>query len=105
MSNTYREDDLEGCLSRWSRWATGDALGRAGLTPDHPPVDALAALVANHRAIELLQARRWWAVASARDAGYTWEQIGEAVGESADGARRRYGDELAGSSSPAALAS
>ncbi|GAB3570395.1 hypothetical protein GCM10027405_34930 [Arthrobacter alkaliphilus] len=43
-------------------------------------VAALQALRANAKAVELLTARRWYVMKSAREAGATWAQIGEALG-------------------------
>ncbi|MGX5716768.1 hypothetical protein [Arthrobacter sp. MAHUQ-56] len=43
-------------------------------------VAALEALRANAQAVELLTARRWYVIKSAREAGATWGQIGEALG-------------------------
>ena len=43
-------------------------------------VAALEALRANARAVELLTARRWYVMKSARETGATWGQIGEALG-------------------------
>lgn len=43
-------------------------------------VAALEALRANARAVELLTSRRWYVMKSAREAGATWAQIGEALG-------------------------
>ncbi|WP_285244161.1 hypothetical protein [Pseudarthrobacter sp. fls2-241-R2A-127] len=43
-------------------------------------VAALEALRANAKAVELLTARRWYVMKSAREAGATWAQIGEALG-------------------------
>jgi len=43
-------------------------------------VAALEALRANARAVELLTARRWYVMKSAREGGATWAQIGEALG-------------------------
>jgi hypothetical protein len=37
-------------------------------------------LRANAKAVELLTARRWYVIKSAREAGATWAQIGEALG-------------------------
>lgn len=45
-----------------------------------PEVTALDALRANVRAVDLLTARRWYVMKSAREAGATWSQIGEALG-------------------------
>jgi hypothetical protein len=43
-------------------------------------VAALEALRANAKAVELLTARRWYVMKSAREGGATWAQIGEALG-------------------------
>ncbi|MDQ0730446.1 hypothetical protein [Arthrobacter sp. B1I2] len=43
-------------------------------------VAALEALRANARAVELLTARRWYVMKSAREGGAMWAQIGEALG-------------------------
>ncbi|GAB5078417.1 hypothetical protein [Arthrobacter sp. AD-310] len=43
-------------------------------------VAALEALRANAKAVELLTAGRWYVIKSAREAGATWTQIGEALG-------------------------
>lgn len=43
-------------------------------------VAALEALRENVKAVELLTARRWYVMKSAREAGATWAQIGEALG-------------------------
>ena len=45
-----------------------------------PETTALDALRANVRAVDLLTARRWYVMKSAREAGATWSQIGEALG-------------------------
>lgn len=43
-------------------------------------VAALEALRANAKAVELLTGRRWHVIKSAREAGATWTQIGQALG-------------------------
>jgi HPt (histidine-containing phosphotransfer) domain-containing protein len=43
-------------------------------------VAALEALRANAKAVELLTGQRWYVMKSAREAGATWAQIGEALG-------------------------
>jgi hypothetical protein len=43
-------------------------------------VAALEALRANAKAVELLTARRWYVMKSAREGGATWAQIGEVLG-------------------------
>lgn len=53
-------------------------------------VAALQALRANAKAVELLTARRWYVMKSAREAGATWAQIGEALGITKQGAYDFY---------------
>jgi hypothetical protein len=76
----HREDSLDRSIESWQRWTTGDAYARAGLSPDGPLIDPLAALAANRRAIQILLARRVWAVAAAREAGASWAEIGDVLG-------------------------
>ncbi|HEY3572804.1 MAG TPA: hypothetical protein VGK98_03140 [Arthrobacter sp.] len=60
-------------------------------------VAALEALRANAKAVELLTARRWYVIKSAREAGATWAQIGEALGITKQAAhdfyRRKIGEQ------------
>lgn len=56
------------------------AVTSAGALAQLPEVTALDALRANVRAVDLLTARRWYVMESAREAGATWSQIGEALG-------------------------
>jgi hypothetical protein len=60
-------------------------------------VAALEALRANAKAVELLTARRWYVIKTAREAGATWAQIGEALGITKQAAhdfyRRKIGEQ------------
>jgi hypothetical protein len=51
---------------------------------------ALDALRANARAVDLLTGRRWYVMKSAREAGATWAQIGEALGMTKQAAHDFY---------------
>lgn len=53
-------------------------------------VSALDALRANAELVDLLTGRRWMVMQDAREAGATWEQIGEALGMSRRAARNWY---------------
>lgn len=53
-------------------------------------VAALEALRANAKAVELLTAKRWYVMKSARETGATWAQIGEALGISKQAAHDFY---------------
>jgi hypothetical protein len=53
-------------------------------------VAALEALRANAKAVELLTARRWYVIKSAREAGATWAQIGKALGITKQAAHDLY---------------
>lgn len=58
-------------------------------------VTALDALRANARLVELLIGRRWIAMQDAREEGASWEQIGEALGMSKQGAHDWYRRKIA----------
>lgn len=63
--------------------ATGSDQAREGAThflAEISEVAALEALRANAKAVELLTGRRWYVMKSAREAGATWAQIGDALG-------------------------
>lgn len=60
-----------------------------------PEVSALDGLAANHRLVNLLTGRRWFVMQQAREEGATWEQIGDALGMSRQGAHEWYGKKLA----------
>ncbi|MBB6374349.1 hypothetical protein BKA01_001571 [Pseudonocardia eucalypti] len=53
-------------------------------------VSALDALRANAELVDLLTGRRWMVIQDAREAGATWEQIGQALGMSRRAARNWY---------------
>jgi hypothetical protein len=55
-----------------------------------PEVTALDALRANAKAVDLLTGRRWYVMKSAREAGATWAQIGEALGMTKQAAHDFY---------------
>ena len=57
-------------------------------------VAALEALRANAKAVELLTAKRWYVIKSAREAGATWAQIGEALGITEQAAHDFYRREV-----------
>jgi hypothetical protein len=63
--------------------ATGSDAARAAAAQflaEVREVAALEALRANARAVELLTSKRWYVIRSAREAGATWVQIGDALG-------------------------
>jgi hypothetical protein len=62
----------------------------AGALAQLPEVTALDALRANARAVDLLTGRRWYVMKSAREAGATWAQIGEALGMTKQAAHDFY---------------
>ncbi|MDQ0030911.1 hypothetical protein [Arthrobacter bambusae] len=74
-------------FNRGETWREASAIGgdeareaAAHFLAEVREVAALQALRANARAVELLTARRWYVMKSAREAGATWAQIGEALG-------------------------
>jgi hypothetical protein len=69
--------DLARSLCHGQRPGAG---GRSTVPCGSREVAALEALRANAKAVELLTARRWYVIRSAREAGATWAQIGEALG-------------------------
>jgi hypothetical protein len=78
--------------------AKGDAQGQAvaeQALAELPEVTALQALRANARLVGLLTGRRWIAMQDAREAGASWEQIGEALGMSKQGAHDFYRRKIA----------
>jgi hypothetical protein len=62
----------------------------AGALAQLPEVTALDALRVNARAVDLLTGRRWYVMKSAREAGATWAQIGEALGMTKQAAHDFY---------------
>ena len=55
-----------------------------------PETTALDALKANRAAADLLVGRRWYVMQEAREAGATWEAIGDALGITKQGAQDYY---------------
>ncbi|MBG0741726.1 hypothetical protein IV500_20425 [Paeniglutamicibacter antarcticus] len=55
-----------------------------------PEASALDALKANRAAVDLLVGRRWYVMREAREAGATWEAIGDALGVTKQGAQDYY---------------
>ena len=55
-----------------------------------PEASALDALTANRAAVDLLVGRRWYVMQEAREAGATWEAIGDALGITKQGAQDYY---------------
>jgi len=66
-----------------------DAVLRPALD-DLLPVSAIEALAANAAAVDLLVGRRWYVMQAAREDGATWEQIGNALGITKQGAQDYY---------------
>lgn len=58
-------------------------------------VSALDALRANREAVELLVGRRWYVMQEAREAGKTWDAIGDALGITKQGAQDYYRRQIA----------
>lgn len=55
-----------------------------------PEASALDAIKANRAAVDLLVGRRWYVMEEAREAGATWEVIGDALGITKQGAQDYY---------------
>jgi hypothetical protein len=85
------EKVLEQAGSENSRQVAQQALGEL------PVITAVEALAANTQLVELLVGRRWYVMQAAREAGATWDDIGEALGMSRQGAydwyRRKIADQ------------
>jgi hypothetical protein len=62
---------------------------------DLPEVSALDALSANQQLVDLLVGRRWYVMQAAREAGATWDEIGEALSMSKQGAYDWYSRKVA----------
>src|SRR4051794_19857431 len=60
-----------------------------------PAVTAIEALEANAQLVDLLIGRRWYVMQAAREAGATWDEIGEALGMSRQGAYDWYQRKIA----------
>jgi hypothetical protein len=55
-----------------------------------PDVTALDALRANAQLVDLLVGRRWYVMQAAREEGATWDEIGNALGMTRQGAHDLY---------------
>jgi hypothetical protein len=92
-------------LRTWEEWSSADtwirvvadakehgqvltALGDLEELPSAP--DPLMALRANREVIEILTAWQWQAMRAAREQGYGWHEIGQALGVDAEQARDAY---------------
>ena len=98
------QDGTHALLTRWDAW--GDRqLWRKVLAnrakPEHRAIaerklaeldsaTALDALAANARIVNLMTGWRWLAIKAAREDGATWEEIGEALGTTKQGAQVAY---------------
>ena len=60
-----------------------------------PPVTALQALTANAQLVELLIGRRWYVIQAAREASASWDDVGTALGLTAQEAEDWYRDKIA----------
>lgn len=58
-------------------------------------MSALEALAANAAAVDALVGRRWYVMQDAREAGETWEAIGQALGVTKQGAQDYYRRQIA----------
>lgn len=100
MSNIDKADEQElyrlwnayGARMTWARAVEkgADADIAAGAVAELPNVTAIDALEANRRLISLLTGRRWYVIQEAREAGATWDEIGEALGMTRQGAHDWY---------------
>lgn len=98
----HEQSDEAALLNIWQMfgsrltWATESKMGvdRAVAAEqtlaDLPHVTALEALRANAHLVGLLTGRRWYVMQAAREAGATWDEIGEALGMSRQGAYDWY---------------
>jgi hypothetical protein len=91
-------------LARWDAWGERQTWRRAAANSVKPEPKAIAerelsrlesataldALAANVELVKLMTGWRWTAVKSAREDGATWEQIGEVLGTSKQGAQLAY---------------
>lgn len=79
----------EGILRKDQTSVEGAKIAQRALA-DIPDVTALDALKANAELVQLLTGRRWYVMRDARQAGATWDEIGEALGMSSQEAREWY---------------
>ena len=98
----HEQSDEAALLDTWQMfgsrltWATESekGAGRAATAEqtlaDLPHITALEALRANAHLVGLLTGRRWYVMQAAREAGATWDEIGESLGMSRQGAYDWY---------------
>ena len=92
-------------LARWDAWGDRGLWRKVLADPDAKPeaktlaarklaelesASGLDALAANAELVKLLKGWQWLAIKSAREDGATWEQIGEVLGISKQGALNAY---------------
>jgi hypothetical protein len=92
-------------LARWDAWGDRElwrkVLANPDAKPEHKPIaerrlaelesaTGLDALAANVELVRLLKGWQWQAIKSAREDGATWEQVGEVLGTSKQGALNAY---------------
>ncbi|WP_214941602.1 hypothetical protein [Arthrobacter sp. ISL-85] len=92
MEQALNSGDVHELLKVWEDFNRGEASpgistgsdqareAAAHFLTEVSEVAALEALRANAKAVDLLTARRWYVMKSAREGGATWAQIGEALG-------------------------
>lgn len=89
--------DAHGARMMWARsagrGADPEVVARA--VAELPEVSALDALEANTHLVELLVARRWSVMQTARETGASWSEIGAALGMSKQAAHEWYGHRIA----------
>lgn len=95
-------EGIHALLARWDAWGEHDTWLK--VLANQPDAKALAerklaelesataldALAANARMVALMTGWRWIAIKAAREDGATWEQIGEALGTTKQGAQQTY---------------
>lgn len=98
-------DSTHDLLARWDAWSDRGLWRKTLANPDAKPeqkalaeqqldelkwATGLSALAANVRLVTLLKGWQWLAIKSAREDGATWEQIGNVLGTSKQGALNAY---------------
>jgi hypothetical protein len=98
-------ETLNDLLNRWHAWGDRNLWRKVLANPDSKPesralaekqlpelesATGLDALAANVELIKLMTGWRWLAIKSAREDGATWEQIGQVLGTSKQGAQLAY---------------
>ena len=95
-------ESTQDLLARWRAWGERDTWRKVlASRPDRRALaerklaelesaTALDALAANVELVKLLKGWQWLAIKAAREDGATWEQIGEVLGVSKQGALNAY---------------